>query len=56
MFVLPKPGEQFKKPSAAMNAPTDIPPGFVFIDVFLDRMGYFHLMIFLNMKNISLAI
>jgi hypothetical protein len=36
MFMLPKAGEQFKEPFAAMNPPTDIFPPFVFIDVFLD--------------------
>lgn len=56
MFMLPKTGEQFKKPSAAMNPPTNIFSGFVFFDVFLYWMRDVHLMIFLNMKNISLAI
>ena len=56
MFVLPKPGEQFKEPFAAMNPPSNVFPGFVFLYVFLYWMRDVHLNNLLKMKNISLAI
>jgi hypothetical protein len=52
--MLPKPWEHFKEPFAALDAPSNVFPGLVFLDVFVNGIRCFHLS-FLNMKNISLA-
>jgi len=53
--MLPKTWEHFKEPFAALDAPTHIPAEFIFLNVFMNGMGCFHLNNLLKMKNISLA-